>query len=337
MSTLKTTNIAHPSSASNNIVLDSSGGVDMDAFTVDGSAPADSVNLDSSGRLLVGTSTTDTSYYDASTFTPHIQLKGANGNTAGMSLTRTDGSGPIVWFQAGSSGNNVAVNNVVGGLAFSGFDGANYRNAARIEAFVDGTPGSNDMPGRLVFSTTADGASSPTERMRIDNTGAQYAYSTSDGITASVSAAAASSGAIFEGKHSATAVKTGTGCFAVRYNGNVINTNNSYGQISDIKLKENIVDANSQWSDIKAVRVRNFNFKEGQTHRQIGVIAQELEEVSPGLVSESPDRDEDGNDLDTVTKSVNYSVLYMKAVKALQEAMERIETLEAEVAALKAS
>jgi hypothetical protein len=38
---------------------------------------------------------------------------------------------------------------------------------AQIDAEVDGTPGTNDMPGRLVFSTTADGASSPTERMRI--------------------------------------------------------------------------------------------------------------------------------------------------------------------------
>jgi hypothetical protein len=56
--------------------------------------------------------------------------------------------------------------------------------------------------------------------------------------------------------------------------------------------------------------------------------------VSPGLVSESPDRDADGNDLGTVTKSVNYSVLYMKAVKALQEAMERIETLETQNADL---
>jgi hypothetical protein len=53
--------------------------------------------------------------------------------------------------------------------------------------------------------------------------------------------------------------------------------------------------------------------------------------------SESPDRDAEGNDLGTVTKSVNYSVLYMKAVKALQEAMERIEQLETELAAVKAS
>jgi hypothetical protein len=122
--------------------------------------------------------------------------------------------------------------------------------------------------------------------------------------------------------------------FYVLDSGNVLNTNNSYGAISDLKLKENIVDANSQWFDIKSLQVRNYNFKEGQTHTQIGLVAQEAELVSPGLVSESPDRDADGNDLGTVTKSVNYSVLYMKAVKALQEAMERIETLETQNADL---
>jgi hypothetical protein len=126
----------------------------------------------------------------------------------------------------------------------------------------------------------------------------------------------------------------GSVSYYVYTNGNVENTNNSYGAISDVKLKENIVDAGSQWDDLKALQVRKYNFKEGQTHTQIGLIAQEVELVSPGLVSESPDRDEEGNDLGTVTKSVNYSVLYMKAVKALQEAMERIETLEAKVAAL---
>jgi hypothetical protein len=125
--------------------------------------------------------------------------------------------------------------------------------------------------------------------------------------------------------------------FIVAANGNVTNTNNSYGAISDVKLKANIVDANSQWDDLKALQVRNYNLKEGQTHTQIGLIAQEAELVSPGLVSESPDLDAEGNELGTVTKSVNYSVLYMKAIKALQEAMERIETLEAKVAALEAS
>jgi len=67
----------------------------------------------------------------------------------------------------------------------------------------------------------------------------------------------------------------------------------------------------------------------------LGVIAQEVEEAGMnGLVTESPDLDANNQDLGTTTKSVNYSVLYMKAVKALQEAMDRIETLEAKVTAL---
>jgi len=132
---------------------------------------------------------------------------------------------------------------------------------------------------------------------------------------------------------------TGLGEARVKGDGDLQNTNNSYGAISDSKLKENIVDAGSQWDDIKDVRVRNYNFKSSTgfgTHTQIGVIAQELETVSPGLVKESNDEDSDGNSLGTTTKTVSYSVLYMKAVKALQEAMDRIETLETKVAALEA-
>ena len=68
---------------------------------------------------------------------------------------------------------------------------------------------------------------------------------------------------------------------------------------------------------------------------QLGVVAQEVEQVSPGLIDENTDRDAEGNDLGTTTKSVKTSVLFMKAAVALQEAMARIEKLEAEVAALK--
>ena len=127
--------------------------------------------------------------------------------------------------------------------------------------------------------------------------------------------------------------------FRVMCDGDVENSNNNYGSISDIKLKENIVDAGSQWDDIKGLRVRKYNFKEStglSTHTQIGLVAQEAETVSPGLVKDRFDSDETGKETETVTKSVNYSVLYMKAVKALQEAMERIETLETKVAALEA-
>jgi hypothetical protein len=150
-------------------------------------------------------------------------------------------------------------------------------------------------------------------------------------------------------------------CFVVYGNGNVQNTNNSYGSLSDVKLKQDIVDVASQWDDIKNIRVRKFRFKNDPTgFLQIGVVAQELETVSPGLIEEVPDYedvevsvlDDEGNFVlnedgepqtktqqqatGETTKAVKYSILYMKAVKALQEAMERIETLEAKVAALEA-
>ena len=124
---------------------------------------------------------------------------------------------------------------------------------------------------------------------------------------------------------------------AVRDSVAIVSTNNSIGSISDQRIKENIVDATSQWDDIKALQVRNFNFIDDDLI-QIGVVAQEVETAGmSGLVEESrmSEPDKDGNDV--VRKNVKYSVLYMKAVKALQEAMTRIETLETKVAALEGS
>jgi hypothetical protein len=125
--------------------------------------------------------------------------------------------------------------------------------------------------------------------------------------------------------------------FIVADSGNVTNTNGSYGTISDAKMKTDIVDAGSQWADIKAIRFRKFKMKNDSSRFvQLGVVAQELEQTSPGLVEEHSDKDAEGNDLGTTTKSVKTSVLLMKAAVALQEAMARIETLEAKIAALEA-
>ena len=196
-------------------------------------------------------------------------------------------------------------------------------NTSNDGAAIDGI---GDSVGGLRISTSAAGTI--TERMRIDSNGLMWSQTAGHGHFILTAQGAGTTYAFLNGRHSSTGFNTGTSTFWVYTNGNVQNANNSYGAISDIKLKENIVDANSQWDDLKAIQIRNYNFIEGQTHTQIGVVAQEVELVSPGLVTESPDRDEEDNDLGTVTKSVNYSVLYMKAVKALQEAMERIETLE---------
>ena len=187
-------------------------------------------------------------------------------------------------------------------------------------------------------SNTMEFRTANTERMRISSDGYKRLHSVTSGMIVGSLTSAGTTHFLFKGAHSQAGITTGaTDSFVVYTNGNVVNTNNSYGSLSDAKLKENIVDANSQWDDIKGLRVRNYNFIEGQTHTQIGVVAQEVEPLSPGLVNESPDVDAEGKDLGTVTKSVKYSVLYMKAVKALQEAMERIETLETKVASLEAN
>ena len=184
---------------------------------------------------------------------------------------------------------------------------------------------------------------------------------------------------------------TSTTRFKIYGDGDIENHDNSYGSLSDERIKQDIVDANSQWDDIKAIKIRNYKKKDDineygdKATSQIGVIAQELETVSPNLIKEnlptatdikhsaefgtlytkddaetqdavlytSDDEevksgDKEVGDVKTSStkqigdvkevkqkvKGVKYSVLYMKAVKALQEAMTRIETLEAKVAKL---
>ena len=73
----------------------------------------------------------------------------------------------------GSKASPTAVvnNDELGVVVFAGYDGSNYQNGAYIQARVDGTPGTNDMPGRIGFFTTPDGSPSANERMRISSAG----------------------------------------------------------------------------------------------------------------------------------------------------------------------
>ena len=135
---------------------------------------------------------------------------------------------------------------------------------------------------------------------------------------------------------------TGATNFRIDCDGDVRNTNNSYGALSDARLKEDVVEAASQWEDVKALSLKNYNLITAEVAedkalavadqqglkgpRHLGVIAQDLEQISPGLVEIG----EDGY------RSVNYSLLYLKAVGALQEALGRIEDLEQRVTALEA-
>jgi sarcosine oxidase gamma subunit len=140
------------------------------------------MRLDVGGRLLVGTTATN----DVAGNTGLVQVETANA-ASNISIVRNTANATPGYLVFGKSrgaalGGRTVVqaDDGLGSLFFAGADGTNMVLGAIISAAVDGTPGTNDMPGRLVFSTTADGASSPTERMRISNAGGVSVGTTTD-------------------------------------------------------------------------------------------------------------------------------------------------------------
>ena len=404
------------------------------------------ITMDGSGNVLVGT----TSSRDLGGLSSQkLVIEDTSGSACVAIVNNQNSTGFASLRFSKSRGTSVGSSTVVqsgdtlGGIVFCGADGTDMASVgASILGLVDGTPGSNDMPGRLSFRTTADGATSATEHMRIHKTGqvsiAHPNYISDshdyklvvkpnindsskgglgiliDGDTGTSGGASVDSislkvkntntwnnatkqyGGYFEvgqqllqhnvGVYSqVTGLYNNSRCYeavlnknlaavteGVSYYSNVVptnsggavyhffgqdngstkiyieqdgdikNSNNSYAGTSDLKLKENIVDANSQWDDIKGLRIRNFNFKDDPDKvKMLGVVAQEAETVSAGLIDTKNDVEVDDatgeGTITGTTKYVKYSILYMKAVKALQEAMTRIETLETEVAALKSA
>lgn len=153
------------------------GGTDNDAYmsfwTGENSVLTERMRINSAGRLLVGTTASN----DVAGNAGLVQVETANA-ASNISIVRNTANstpGYLIFgkSRAAAAGGRTAVqaNDELGSLLFAGADGTNMVLGAIIAAAVDETPGTNDMPGRLVFSTTADGASSPTERMRIDSAG----------------------------------------------------------------------------------------------------------------------------------------------------------------------
>ena len=135
---------------------------------------------------------------------------------------------------------------------------------------------------------------------------------------------------------------TGGNRFYVYSNGNVVNTNNSYGAVSDCNEKCCIADARSYWDDYKNVQFRKFRWKcdnvnDPNVTNSMGVIAQEIEQIWPSIIDCTAIHVPGGNGemLCTaegnacVRKAMKYSVLNVISGKVLQEAVNRIESLEA--------
>ena len=144
------------------------------SFVVEDSTNPDAspFTIDSNGLVWVG-STTDLPNIPELNMILSTETGAGHSLVVRKSVDGTNGSNLTLARSRGTNSTPTALqnNDGIGGYIFHGFDGTNYLQVASISASVDGTPGTGDMPTRLVFSTTADGGSSPTERMRIDSTG----------------------------------------------------------------------------------------------------------------------------------------------------------------------
>jgi hypothetical protein len=302
-------------------------GNDLLAFSTGGTERA---QFDASGRLLVGTSSSTTTSGGQSP----IQVVTVGGsNVIGVSAFNfsngDDGGELVLGSSRGASAGSFTVvqnNDTLGRIRFAGADGTDLATpGAFITAKVDGTPGGDDLPCRLEFSVTEDGASSPTGRFRIGNQGRHSMFSAD--YTLNVRSASAASGvieAIYVAR-SATSLDSGTGVFAVY-------TNGTYATLSDQTEKKNIETTRDGYlDDLNKLRVVKYNWNEQEDNepKELGLIAQEVEQVFPGLINEM--RSEEG---ELPKKGVKAGVLPYMLIKALQEATARIETLEARLTAL---
>jgi hypothetical protein len=309
--------------------------------------------IDSSGRLLVGTSTARGNFFNATSQETKFQVEGTDVRTSSSALIRnSDSNGGAFQVFAKSRGTTVGSNTVVlsgdrmGNISFQGSDGTEFVEAVRISAEVDGTPGADDMPGRLVFSTTADGASSPTERFAICEDGrvtTNRAFTTTgsgseDGftvLTSDILLISRDNGAPLSLRRRSTngnivSFRRDTGSVG---DISVTTTATAYNTSSDYRLKENVVPLTGAIDRLQQIPVHRFNFIADPDTVVDGFIAHEAQEIVPECVTGTKDEvDEEGN---PVYQGIDQSKLVPLLTAALQEAIGRIEALEAEVQQLK--
>jgi hypothetical protein len=303
----------------------------------------DILTLDSSGTLAIGGSITS-----ALTVTGAFTSQGIDDNANATAIT-IDTNEDLTITKQGTNETNVrfanSSNSYGGNIKYdhnSGIMKLETHNAERMRIDASGNVGIgtnsptsfNQYADNLVVGTTsgengitiATGSGNSARFVFSDNT-----TSSADAFVGAMEYSHGSNNAFFF-------YCSGTQRMKIDNSGNVTNSTGSYGTISDETLKENISDASSQWNDVKALKVRKYSMKADNLDSadKIGVIAQELEKSGMnGLVEETEWTDPDDILKKDKIKTVKYSILYMKAIKALQEAMARIETLETEVKALK--
>jgi hypothetical protein len=277
-----------------------------------GTSQTEKARLDASGRLLVGIS----SHFGDGL----LQIAGDAGASTGN---------PKITLRRNVALNTLGDGSGAGQIEFTYIDGG---VGARIAGQCEASAATNDYPTRLVFSVTADGEASPTQRLRITNGGDVFIHSGSNFGDTGVSISPGGSG-----YYSKTA---GTGATSrLRFanaNGQVgeISTSGStttYATSSDYRLKENVTLLTGATDRLKQIPVHRFNFIADPDTTVDGFIAHEAQAVVPECVTGEKDAvDDDGK---PVHQGIDQSKLVPLLTAALQEAIGEIESLKARLTA----
>jgi hypothetical protein len=299
--------------------------------------------IDSSGRLLVGTSSDRSS----AGVNGRFQLEGTSYNTSSVNLINNgnDNQPSYLVFgksRSGSVGGNTVVQSgdYLGRIDFAGADGSNLSSlGAFIGCQVDGTPGAGDMPGRLVFSTTADGASSPTARMTIKN-GGEVCIGTTDAHVANRNALENATTGQLTFRHSSTTagrynivgMNSGSAFIVSDSSGGtgvqLAYSGTSWSTLSDERFKTDLEPIESGLSKVATLRALTGRLvTDPEDKRRSFLIAQDVDAVLPEAVDKT----------DPEALALSYTEVVPLLVAALKESKERIEQLEAKVAALESA
>ena len=222
-----------------------------------------------------------------------LQIGGTDYNSSTVSITNNtnDNNGAYLMLakqRSGSPGGNTIVTSgdEVGVVRFVAADGNDMAHrVAQISAEVDGTPGSNDMPGRLSFATTADGGTTSSVRMTIKNNGRVGINETNPSEILYVA-------------------------------GNIYATGNVTAY-SDIRVKENVKEISNALEAVDKIRGVSYTRKDTKEDT-LGVSAQEVESMFPELVVE------DNHGMKSVNYNGLVGVLF-SAVKELSTKLKEIE------------
>ena len=292
---------------------------------------SEAMRIDSGGRVLVGTS---------SNF------------VRGQIQAIDSGGGEITIGRADTS---VASGNDLGHLFFASNDSGTGVAAANISCFAESDHTSSSAPVNLRFNVCASSSTSPTERMRLDSNGLVSTFSSGNSTNYKIFNSGSSSSSIqfiscFQGASDLVGSGGPNHKFSVNTNGGIQNFQGNDSNLCDEREKKNIVDLEAKWDEVKSWELRKFHYNDDvdTDNLRYGVIAQQVETICPEVIVDWKKQDAEEAVLDdkgkvvkaaqeeVIRKGVKEQQMMWMAIKALQEAQTRIETLETKVAALEA-